>query len=91
MVTIRFTPASAKRACLVCCMALMILAMGSCLAPPVEQATRTQPGELSSGIEFLKKASPDHIRVMSYNVGWDSIFPDDDPQSVTHQSELQVV
>jgi endonuclease/exonuclease/phosphatase family metal-dependent hydrolase len=47
----------------------MMLAGGSC-----------RPRSTDGG-EFLKKASALHIRVMSFNVGWDSIFPDDDPQN----------
>ena len=53
----------------VLCLALMILSVGSC---------RPQP---TFGVGFLEKASSQHIRVMSFNVGWDSIFPDDDPQN----------
>lgn len=30
---------------------------------------------------FIQRPSADSIRVMSYNVNWDSIFPDDDPQN----------
>lgn len=30
---------------------------------------------------FLLKQSPQHVRVMSYNVNFDSIFPDDDPEN----------
>jgi endonuclease/exonuclease/phosphatase family metal-dependent hydrolase len=78
---IHSTSASAKSICLVFCVALMIPTMGSCRSQPVEQAAGTQPSEPSFGIEFLKKASSEHIRVMSFNVGWDSIFPDDDPQN----------
>jgi endonuclease/exonuclease/phosphatase family metal-dependent hydrolase len=59
----------------------MILTMGSCRSQPVEQAAGAQPSKPSFGIEFLEKASPELIRVMSFNVGWDSIFPDDDPQN----------
>jgi endonuclease/exonuclease/phosphatase family metal-dependent hydrolase len=78
---IRSRSASAKGRCLVLGMALLILATGSCQSQPVEQEADTQPGEALPGIEFLKKRSPEHIRVMSFNVGWDSIFPDDDPQN----------
>ena len=43
-------------------------------APPLATATPTpQP------TTFLDKPTPQHIRVMSYNVNWDSIFADDDP------------
>ena len=81
MAIIRFPSASAKSLGLVFCIALMNLTMGSCRSQPVEQAAATQPSEPSFGTEFLKKGSPEHIRVMSFNVGWDSIFPDDDPQN----------
>jgi endonuclease/exonuclease/phosphatase family metal-dependent hydrolase len=30
---------------------------------------------------FLDKPSPHHVRVMCYNVNWDAIFPEDDPES----------
>jgi endonuclease/exonuclease/phosphatase family metal-dependent hydrolase len=39
-----------------------------------EEGTRA---EGVPGIRFLRKPSPRHIRVMSYNVNWDSIFPED--------------
>jgi endonuclease/exonuclease/phosphatase family metal-dependent hydrolase len=78
---VRSTSASTKSICLVFWAALMILTMGSCRSQRVEQAAGTQPSKSSFGIEFLKKASSEHIRVMSFNVGWDSIFPDDDPQN----------
>jgi endonuclease/exonuclease/phosphatase family metal-dependent hydrolase len=78
---IRLPSASAKSICLVLGMALLILTTGSCRPQSVEQAAGTQPGEALPGIEFLKRRSPEHIRVMSFNVGWDSIFPDDDPQN----------
>jgi len=32
--------------------------------------------------DFLLKQSPEHIRVMSFNVHFDSIFSDDDPQNL---------
>jgi endonuclease/exonuclease/phosphatase family metal-dependent hydrolase len=69
MAIIRQILVSTKRNCLVLCIALLILSMGSC---------RPQP---AFSVGFLKKASSQHIRVMSFNVGWDSIFPDDDPQN----------
>jgi len=30
---------------------------------------------------FLRRPSPGLIRVMSYNVNWDAVFPDDDPKN----------
>jgi endonuclease/exonuclease/phosphatase family metal-dependent hydrolase len=54
---------------LVNCLIILILGASSCrLQSPAE-------------VEFLNKALSDHIRVLSFNVGWDSIFPDDDPQN----------
>lgn len=55
--------------------------MSSCRSHPVERAAYTQLIKPSFGIEFLEKTSSEHIRVMSFNVSWDSIFPDDDPQN----------
>ena len=81
MAIIRTTFGSTKSICLFWGMAFLILIMGSCRSQPVEQASGTQPGAPLFGIEFLEKASSEHIRVMSFNVGWDSIFPDDDPQN----------
>ena len=78
---IRSTSTSTNRICLFFCVTLVMLIMDSCRSQPVGQRADTQTGELSIGIEFLKKTSSEHIRVMSYNVGWDSIFPDDDPQN----------
>lgn len=37
--------------------------------------------------EFLQKPSLQHIRVMSFNVGYDSIFLDDDPQNHPWRSD----
>ena len=31
--------------------------------------------------EFMRKPSPRHLRVLCYNVNWDSIFEDDDPDN----------
>jgi len=55
---------------------LMVLSMIGCRSQP------TVEGE--SGAGFLQKPTRQHIRVirvMSFNVGWDSIFADDDPQN----------
>jgi endonuclease/exonuclease/phosphatase family metal-dependent hydrolase len=81
MVSNRSAPKSTKSRCLLLCVAFMILMVGSCHPQPVEQASGTQPSTPLLGIGFLEKASSEHIRVMSFNVGWDSIFPDDDPQN----------
>jgi endonuclease/exonuclease/phosphatase family metal-dependent hydrolase len=39
---------------------------------------------------FLDKPSPQHIRLLNYNVNWDSIFPDDDPQNQEWRSVEKV-
>jgi len=75
----RTTSGSARRICLSGGMALILFIMCSCRSQPVEEASFTQPDAPLLGIDFLEKASPDHIRIMSFNVGWDSIFPEDDP------------
>lgn len=52
-----------------------ILLVVGCRTPPVPESTD------DSDAAFLQKPSPQAIRVMNFNVGWDSIFPDDDPQN----------
>ena len=47
--------------------------------PPSDTATPT-PGK-SSDIAFLDKAGEESLRVVSYNINWDAIFPVGDPQS----------
>ena len=51
---------------------------------PTPPAVKTQSGRatatLSADDRFLDKV-PDSLRVMTFNVNWDSIFPDDDPQN----------
>ena len=81
MAIIHLTTTSAKSIRLFFYLAFTILAMNGCHSHPVEQAADFQPNKPSFGIEFLEKKSSEHIRVMSFNVGWDSIFPDDDPQN----------
>lgn len=66
-------------------MFLLIIVMGGCRSQPVGQTSGTQPGLPSIGIDFLEKASSEHIRIMSFNAGWDSIFPDDDPHDLWRQ------
>ena len=56
-----------RRTCL-CTVFVLLFALGC----------RTQP---SSDAGFLERPTPRHIRVMSFNPVWDSIFPDDDPQN----------
>jgi endonuclease/exonuclease/phosphatase family metal-dependent hydrolase len=48
--------------------------------PPAPSATRTArpsatPAALASDPDFLDRPGADSLRVMSYNVNWDSIFP----------------
>ncbi len=45
-------------------------------APPPATVTPTP-----KAATFLDKPTPQHIRIMSYNVNWDSIFPADDPDN----------
>jgi endonuclease/exonuclease/phosphatase family metal-dependent hydrolase len=62
-------------------------ATGGTRAPAASQPTHTlelaeEPSPLvTSAASFLRKLSRQHVRVMSFNPGWDSIFPDDDPQN----------
>ena len=53
--------------------------------PATATARRTLPPTpaptLTSYDGFLPRASATSLRVLSYNVNWDSIFPDDDPQN----------
>lgn len=62
---------------------------------PIEEEVKSSPTAESSPalsepspspakseyVEFFEKASTDTLRVMSYNVNWDSIFPVGDPES----------
>jgi endonuclease/exonuclease/phosphatase family metal-dependent hydrolase len=58
---------------------LLILLVAGCRSQPIP--------EQGSSPEFLRKPSLQHIRVMSFNVGWDSIFSDDDPQNDQWRSD----
>ena len=75
-------------------LALVIFVVSACRVQPIEQAVDTQttvpqmaeqaaalPTDPPSYTGFLEKETARDIRVMSFNVGWDSIFPDDDPQN----------
>jgi endonuclease/exonuclease/phosphatase family metal-dependent hydrolase len=75
-------------------LAFVIFVISACHLQPVEQAAETlpaitqpgaqaaaQPTESALNVDFLEKNALQHIRVMSFNVGWDSIFPDDDPRN----------
>ncbi len=35
----------------------------------------------SESLQFMQVPSPDTVRVMTYNINWDSIFPDGDPKN----------
>lgn len=55
-------------------------------APANTQTPATPPTEVPTQIPtgtFLDKKSPNHIRVLNYNINWDAIFPDDDPDNHT--------
>jgi endonuclease/exonuclease/phosphatase family metal-dependent hydrolase len=62
---------------------VLIIIFSACQTKPTEPPIPIPTTEPSTGIEFLEKDSPDHLRVMSYNVNWDSIFPDSDPLNDT--------
>jgi len=56
--------------------------------PPAGQTPTSHPSRVpeptptrSASDQFLERPSPDTIRVMTYNINWDSIFPEDDPQN----------
>ncbi|MEX1246964.1 MAG: endonuclease/exonuclease/phosphatase family protein [Anaerolineales bacterium] len=48
---------------------------------PTPNAAPTVTPTLSTYQDFLPRPSEGSLRVLSYNVNWDSIFPDDDPQN----------
>jgi len=48
---------------------------------PAPSPTSAPEVARSDEYQFLQKPSRDTLRVMSYNVNWDSIFPDDDPMN----------
>ncbi|MCA9255748.1 MAG: hypothetical protein KDA33_08910, partial [Phycisphaerales bacterium] len=37
--------------------------------------------DAQSGVPFIEKQAPSDVRLLDFNVNWDSIFPDDDPQN----------
>ena len=49
--------------------------------PPTETAASLAVEPRSDNFQFMRKSSSESIRVMSYNINWDSIFPDDDPKN----------
>jgi len=48
--------------------------------PAVETRSSRATATLSADDRFLDRV-PDSLRVMTFNVNWDSIFPDDDPEN----------
>ncbi len=58
---------------------LLILLVAGCRSQPIP--------DQGSNPEFMQKLSLQHIRVMSFNVGWDSIFSDADPQNDQWRSD----
>ena len=61
------------------------------VTPPPTAAATSKPADtptpepsptpLASNLDFLDRPGPASLRVMSYNINWDSIFPPDDPQN----------
>lgn len=62
-----------------CCFCASIVAW----ACSVEGVVADQP-------VFMQKAAPEHVRVLCYNINWDSIFPDDDPNNHSFRSYNKV-
>ncbi len=74
-------PVSSRGRLLLLCVALAPLSLVGCRLRVAVPRSDDQLGGLRPTVPFLQKPSPQHVRVMSFNVGWDSIFPDDDPQN----------
>ena len=72
---------SAKSRLLLLCVVLAPLSVTGCLSWMSGLGSDEQFEDLRSGVPFLQKPPQQHVRVMSFNVGWDSIFPDDDPHN----------
>jgi hypothetical protein len=51
------------------------------IVPPTETAAPLAIEPRSDNYQFMQRPSSESIRVMSYNINWDSIFPDDDPKN----------
>ena len=49
--------------------------------PPTETAASLAVEPRSDNFQFMQRPSSESIRVMSYNINWDSIFPDNDPKN----------
>lgn len=58
---------------------LVIFILASCTSPSDEIPTPTPT--LSADPTFMDKRSPQDIRLLNYNVNWDAIFPDGDPDN----------
>ena len=74
-----------KRA-LVLAFAALVLLLAGCQpnTPPITVlpvATEVPPAATPSVPAFLLRPSPDLVRILCYNVNWDSIFPDGDPDN----------
>jgi endonuclease/exonuclease/phosphatase family metal-dependent hydrolase len=51
------------------------------LSPTSPSATPAYPTPVPNADDAFLTKDPGSLRVMTYNVNWDSIFPDDDPQN----------
>lgn len=51
------------------------------MTPEESSAESVVTEETESQQTFMNKLSPEYIRLMNYNVNWDSIFPDIDPMN----------
>jgi endonuclease/exonuclease/phosphatase family metal-dependent hydrolase len=60
-------------------LSVCVFTLAGCRAWWSQPPVIVPPAEKPPADGFLQKRSPQHIRLMSFNVGWDSIFPDDDP------------
>jgi len=70
-----------KHAYLVILLVLLLLVTGGCIPQTVDPVSTSPPETETLQAAFLQKRSPGHIRVMSFNINWDSIFSEDDPQN----------
>jgi len=51
------------------------------IVPPTETVAQLAVEPRSDLYQFMQRQSSESIRVMSYNINWDAIFPDDDPKN----------
>jgi len=49
--------------------------------PPTSSPTSIPEAARTAEYQFLQRPGADSVRVMSYNINWDSIFPDGDPMN----------